>query len=152
MKEGADAINLIGRPVSATAVEDRVKHGRIHLCIMKELPRAMLNNFQYIQIFIITIQYTNSSIYYINWRQYQKNCNFISKFSCGSSQHCDNDILFGKIAANNNNRRIPLNKINPNLERISGDERHLLLLLHPVEQIIAHFSLYISSFYALLLF
>ena len=40
MKEGADAINLIGRPVSATAVEDRVKHGRIHLCIMKELPRA----------------------------------------------------------------------------------------------------------------
>ena len=113
----------------------------------------MLNNFQYIQIFTIIIQYTNCSIYYINWKQYQKNCNFISKFSCGSSsQHCDNDILFGKIAANNNNRRIPLNKINPNLERISGDERNLLLLLHPVEQIIAHFSLYISSFYALLLF
>ena len=40
MKKGADAITLIGRPVSAIAVEDRVKHGRIHLCIMKELPRA----------------------------------------------------------------------------------------------------------------
>ena len=41
MKEGADAITLIGRSVSATAIEDRVKHGRIHLCIMKELPRAL---------------------------------------------------------------------------------------------------------------
>ena len=30
-KEGADAITLIERPASATAVEDRVKHGRIHL-------------------------------------------------------------------------------------------------------------------------
>jgi hypothetical protein len=41
MKEGTDAITLIGRPVSATAVEDRVKHKMNH-----ELPIEDIQYFR----------------------------------------------------------------------------------------------------------